>query len=362
MTGSKSRRFVWLAAFQLSALCLPACSSAPAGGPAQKASLAGDPPRVVRVARPEPVSVENGYPSSLYIEEDVVVTARTSGLIEQVLFDRGDTVRAGEALAVLETDLATREVEIAAQDLRLAEAEFDRVRSLHDQEVVSPHEFLEAEIARDQAISRLEWARAQLERCTVRAPFDGVVVERWAVAGQRVQEEDGEPLFRVVARHPLRARVDVPEEKVASLRAGAGAAVDCLDGDAPHPARVVFVSPAVDAASGTAPVIVQMSGRAGHLKLGSSVRVRFDGDGAAGRSHVRIPLAALPGASARGDTLATVMVVAGGRAAARRVRVVESRGGSVTVEGPLTPADRLILGAGGDLREGDPVTPGEGRR
>lgn len=361
MTGSQARRFVWVPAFLLVPLCFPGCSSDLAGGPAGNSPPAGDPPKVVRVARPEPASVDNGYPSSLYVEDDVIVTARTSGLIEQVLFDRGDTVRAGEALAVLETDLATREVEIAEQDVRLAEAEHDRVRSLHDQKVVSPHEFLEAEIGRDQAISRLEWAKAQLERCTVRAPFDGVVVERWAVAGQRVQEEDGEPLFRVVARDPLRARVDLPEEKVASLRAGAGAAVECLDGDTPHPARVVFVSPAINAASGTVPVIVQMAGRIGHMKLGSSVRVRFDRDEAAGRSHVSIPLAALPGATARSDTLATVMIVAGGRAAARRVRVVESRGGSVTVEGPLTPADQVILGAGGDIREGDPVTPGKGR-
>ena len=80
-----------------------------------------------------------------------------------MLADRGDPVCAGQSLAVLETDLVFREFEIAEHELRLAEAEFDRIRSLHD--VVSAHERLRVEIARDQAASNLEYMRGLVDRC-----------------------------------------------------------------------------------------------------------------------------------------------------------------------------------------------------
>ncbi len=142
-------------------------------------------------------------------------------------------------------------------------AEYERLRPLHDQAIVSPQEFLHAEIARDQALSRRDLAAATLDRCTVRAPFPGVIVERWATPGQRVQEDDGTPLFRLLGSEALRARLHVPEERLRGIRIGSGASVEVAGRGAPLPARVVFVSPAIDAASGTAQVIVQLEASGG---------------------------------------------------------------------------------------------------
>jgi len=217
------------------------------------------------------------FPSSLYVERDVKVAARRSGVIEKVLADRGQAVRAGQALALLETDLATHEVELAQEELRLAEAELVRVTPLAESGIVSQQELQQKQIDRDLAKTRLARERAMLDRCTVQAPFAGVVAERWAVVGQRVQEDDNTPLFRVVAAGPLRARVDLPEGLLARVAVG-GRATLALDRDPAtvHPARVVFVSPSVDAASGTAPVIVELPDAAGRLRPGSAVTVRFE--------------------------------------------------------------------------------------
>jgi len=224
------------------------------------------------------------FPSSLYVERDVKVAARRSGVIEKVLVDRGQSVRAGQALALLETDLATHEVELAQEELRLAEAELVRVTPLAESGIVSQQELQQKQIDRDLAKTRLAREKAMLDRCTVQAPFVGVVAERWAVVGQRVQEDDNTPLFRVVASGPLRARVDLPEALLARVAVG-GRATATLDRDpaAEYAARVVFVSPSVDAASGTAPVIVELPDGAGRLRPGSAVTVRLElGTGAAG--------------------------------------------------------------------------------
>lgn len=315
-------------------------------------------PVTVEVSRPEPAAAAGGLPSSLYLENDVKVTARADGIIERVLVDRGQTVKAGQALAVLETDIAMRDLEIAEQDLRLALADYERARPLNEQRLVSPQEFQRAEIARDRAESRVGLARARFERCTVRAPFEGLIVERWAVLGGRVREEDSVPLFRIVSREPLRARVNVPEVLLSKLTIGAKARIDLAGGAGRYPARVVFVSPAVDPGSGTAPVIVETAAAPAVLKPGTSVTVSFDGLVSEGSPSLLVPREAVVSGSAIAGGQARLLVAKAGRAVARRVRILETRGGSVLVVGELAPEDDVIVGAGAGLREGEPVAIG----
>jgi len=228
-------------------------------------------------AAPETERLSDPFPSALYVERDVSVAARGSGVIEQVLVDRGQNVRAGQALAVLETELATRDLELAQEELRRAEAELKRIQPLAGSGIVSQQELQQREIDRDVASTRVRRARAVLDRCTVEAPFAGVIAERWAVVGQRVEEDDNTPLFRLVASGPLRARVDLPESLLPGVMLGGRATVelDQMAGES-HSAKVVFVSPAVDAASGTAPVIVELPSKGRALRPGASVTVRLE--------------------------------------------------------------------------------------
>jgi membrane fusion protein (multidrug efflux system) len=339
--------------------CTSDLSGRPSSPPKSKPAAL---PRTVRVIHPVSAEGRRSYPSSLYVERDVRVTARRSGIIEEVLSDRGSEVRTGQPLAVLERDTASAELEIARQELRLAESDLHRVQPLFEQKIASQSDFDRARIAREGAQSRVALAEAHLERCTVRAPFAGRVVERWAVVGLRVEEEDGTPLFRVVARDPLRARVDVPEGEMGSLRVGDRAWVEHLQaGAAATAARVTFIAPAVDSASGTVPVIVEVAAGSGDLKPGGAVGVRFD---TAGESAGVLSLpreALLP--RVQGDAgEEEVMIVAQGLAARRRIQVLESRGTSVLVRGSLAPSDRVILGAGASLAEGDAVEAREESR
>src|SRR5262245_29257759 len=78
---------------------LAACAPDPPAGAASSAPPPGAAPRAVRVAHPDPAAPDPGYPSSLYVERDVTVTARRTGVIEAVLVDRGSRVAAGQPLA-----------------------------------------------------------------------------------------------------------------------------------------------------------------------------------------------------------------------------------------------------------------------
>jgi RND family efflux transporter MFP subunit len=308
----------------------------------------------VRVCHPEAVPRDTQYPSSLYVEGDVRLAAKRTGVIEKVLVDRGARVRAGQPLALLETDVAAPELEMAEHELRLAEADYQRLLRLRGEEVVSPQDFERAEIARDLAASKVRLQRAWLERCTLRAPFDGTVVERWAVPGRRVQEEDDTPLFRIVSSESPRARVDVPEERLGGIQRGSPARVEPAGEHAFLEARVLFVAPAADPASGTVPVVVEIA-HPGGFKPGTAVKVRFEADAAGAETLFRLPRGAVAPAGTAAGGEGILFVIEGGKAIARRVRVLESAGATVIVDGVLRPMDSVVVDPPAGLANGAAV-------
>jgi len=309
----------------------------------------------VRVSTPVPVEATLSIVSNLYVERDVWVTPRSTGIIEQVLVDRGDRVRAGQELVVLETEIREVELRIAEQRVRFHKAQYERSKTLLEQNMVSWLEALEHEIERDLAVGELELARAMLERCTVRAPFDGVVVERLAVPGQRVMEEDGVWLVRVVAEDRLRARINLPERKVSGLGVGGEARIEVPGSSGiVHPARIVYVSPVVDAASDTALIIVEALKRHPALRTGAAVRVGF-ATAPDTPALYRIPREALADQTLVEGGLARIIFATAGRAEVREVGLVEVDRLHATVRGPFSSDDRVIVDPTSRLSAGDPV-------
>jgi len=326
----------------------------PASEPAGEERQARD-PVPVQVIAPVPVDANESYPSDLYVERDVWLTPRSTGIIEQVLVERGDQVSKGQGLLVLETDLQKIEVQIAEQALRFHEAEFAKSKELLEDSIVSALDALRDEIERDLAASELKLARARLERCTLRAPFDGIVVERLAVPGQRVMEEEGARLLRLVADDRRRTKVHVPESRLQGLHAGDPAEIAPRGGLIVHSGRIVFISPAVDAASGTALVIVESDSRAPSLKIGSAVEVRLRGDDEGHQGLFRIPREALVGQRLAEGRQTTVLVAAAGMVAERTVDLVDLEGLEATVRGQFDAGDLIIVDGGPRLTSGDPV-------
>ena len=312
-------------------------------------------PFPVRVVALVPLDASDSYPSDLYVERDVWLTPRSTGTVERVLVERGDRVRKGQALLVLETDLQKVEVQIAEQALRFHEAESAKSKELLEDAIISALDALRDEIERELAASELELARARLERCTLRAPFDGIVVERFAVPGQRVMEQEGARLLRLVADDRRRTKVHVPETRLQGLHVGDLAEIALRGGSSVHTGRIVFISPAVDAASGTTLVIVESDGQAPALKIGSAVEVRLRGDDAKLQGLFRIPREALLGQRLAEGHQTTILVADAGHVAERRVELVDLEGLEATVRGRLDAGDLVIVDGGARLAPGDPV-------
>jgi RND family efflux transporter MFP subunit len=221
---------------------------------------------------------DKAYASHLMVDQEVVVASRISGIVETIAVDRGAAVTPGQVLATLDPREADANVREAKEDMELKKAEFERTQSLAASKVMSTADLDEKKAQYAVAVARWEKAKTLRDYTLIRAPFAGVVTEKYARIGQKVIEDKTEPLFKVTAVEPLLARVYLPEEELLNVKVGER--VDVVADrfpDARTTGEVQFISPVVDAASGTFQVVIRVRREAARsvLRPGIAVKIRF---------------------------------------------------------------------------------------
>ena len=174
--------------------------------------------------------------------------------VTEVLVEAGDAIKKGQVLLRLDARavqaLAQRaQTELNRRSITRDEAEHElrRAVSLHKRKLISDHELQTARIdaARvDSDFSAAQAANTQaqlsLEHCTLRAPFDGVVVQRTAEPGQTVVSSLKPVSLLVVAETGrMRARAEVQREVLAKVQRGQ--AYNVIVADKTYPGKVKYV-------------------------------------------------------------------------------------------------------------------------
>jgi membrane fusion protein, multidrug efflux system len=219
------------------------------------------------------------YSSHLMVDQEVTVSARITGVIEKINVDRGTVVKKGQSLAQLELQEFEQGVREAKEDLNLRKVELERARALSAGNIMSKAELDEKRARYAVAEAAWEKARAIRDYAFIRAPFAGVVTEKFARVGQKVIDNQNVPLFKITAFEPLLARVYLPEQRLLSVRRGDRVEIVPEKFPAARTTGTVqYISPTVDAASGTFQVIVNVRRDPGQnaLRPGVAVKVHFN--------------------------------------------------------------------------------------
>lgn len=305
----------WLGA---AAMAVFAQAQAPVQAPAQPASpasaSAAAAPRPVQAqaptaaVRPTPVAVRGDRsgmavaPGVTQALRDVKLSMTVQGRIETLLVREGQRVARGDELLRLDRTLEALEVqrrrllladtarlnELASKEKILAE-QVQALRPLlqtggiarkqfEDEElalsnVVAERKALEAAKQREQV--ELKLAEEAFERRHLRSPMSGVVTKILLREGESVAPN--EPVLHLVDTSRVRFMGTVAASLGAQLKAGRTVTVALgLDDKAPtRQARLVFVSPVTDAASGLVEVIAEFDNADGSVKPGISGRIMF---------------------------------------------------------------------------------------
>ncbi len=244
-------------------------------------------PLTVAVLRAEEITgyaVEREFVGQVEAARRSQVGFELPGRLADVGVEEGDAVTAGAVIARLDVDrLDARRAELrAAQaqtqaDLSLARATLKRVEEAVDFNGVS---LQEVDQAREQeralaATVRLAQARVatvevDIEKSSIRAPYDAVVVRRLADEGQVLSA--GQPVLELLETSAPEARVGVAGDAAGAV--AAGQTVTVLAGSRRLDARVRTVLPLRDPASRTVDVILELPPESGLLP-GDLIRIRL---------------------------------------------------------------------------------------
>jgi len=169
---------------------------------------------------------------SLQPEIRADLRAEVAAMVMKVHKENGEIVRKGDLLVSLDSSVlrdnlhsAEESLRAATQSLDGAERQYQRMKSLQAQGMVSMQGLEESEVKRNSAQSefvagkaRVAAAKQQLDRTEVRAPFHGVVSSRKASAGDTAQI--GKELIQVIDPSSMRFEGQVSADQMGSLKVG----------------------------------------------------------------------------------------------------------------------------------------------
>lgn len=324
-------------------------------------------------ADPDPVDVETfsvvvepmprllSLAGSVVADRQVQVSADANGVVERILVDRGQAVRKGELLAVVDPRLpslsaeASRAQAAAAQiQAELAEKDCARSEQLYADGVIP---LAQLERARSQCEAQrkaVEAARASAamastsaQKAQVRAPFDGVVGDRMVEVGAFVSTMS--PIVALYAEGGTRVRFPVPERHLGLVQVGAQAdSVVAAFPGVVFPGQVRWMSPALREQTRDLLVEALPEDPEGRLRPGMFAEVRL--------TTAEEPAAVVPDGAVRHEgNVAHVFAVVDGRAYDKVVRLGASRGGKTAVLTDLAAGDTVVAAPPETLRDGHRV-------
>jgi RND family efflux transporter MFP subunit len=319
------------------------------------------------------------------------VAAKVTGRVEQIYAEEGLQVKTGQVLAELDcsqpkaalasaiTDrdataaaLADLEVQLGNADRELQRAQGLRAAGVNSEQALDTahtlDESLRSKIAltREQtraAAAKIEVARQDVDNCTVRSPYDGVVVSKDAQRGEIVSPMSAGGGFTrtgiatVVDMKSIEIEVDVNEAYIARVRPGQKT-VATLDAypDWQIPATVRTVIPTADRQKATVKVRVAFDQLDPKILPDMGVKVAFLDDAPSTKGRASDAKALIPRTAVRDDAgKSIVFVVKQQKLERRAVSLGAERGSDVEVIAGISPGDMLVVHGGEGLREGQAV-------
>lgn len=222
-------------------------------------------------ARPDTISKYIKLTGSVTGENDAMVYSKVSEKLDKIYVKPGQSVSAGQVLAVQYNAVLRQMVDMAKTALKSARTQYDfvnkdfeRMSGLYDQKALSQQQFEQLKTQRETAASAVEQAELQLQQAEenyqnsfIKAPFAGVV-------GAVMFEEDqmvpaGMPVVQVVSPSAMKSKLKISTSDISAVKAGQQVEVKFPSvPDKVYKAKVTNINYAVDPITNLLEIEVQL--------------------------------------------------------------------------------------------------------
>lgn len=299
-------------------------------------------------------------PGAVVPDQKANISSRIMGYIKNLDVKVGQKVTRGQLLFSIDSTDVNGQIQQAQSGynqalaaLKDAKLDYDRFSKLYEEESVSKQQFdkitLQYQVAQENlsaAKSGLSQAKAQLKYAYVEAPFDGVIVEKLANAGDLAAP--GNPIVVIENLQSLSVQTEAAEDLFAVLRPGDEAEM-IIDGQPKAViGKIYTLVGAANPKTRTHTVKLSLPDIA-NMNSGTFARVSFKrGE----RQTMLVPQSAVIERSG----IQGVFVVENDQAYFRMVRLGQQINGRVEIQAGLRLGDEIVVTGNQSLLNGDYVT------
>jgi RND family efflux transporter MFP subunit len=283
--------------------------------------------------------------------------AKLSGFLRSISVDKGDRVRAGQTLAVIESAETDRDYQSLLADAENKRQIAKRAETLAQAQLMAPQDVEQAQANARMADAKLASQAVQMGYEVLKAPFAGTVTARFADPGALVQnaatnQTSSLPVVTVAQLDRLKVTLFVDQRYASLLHVGDHLRVE--DRERPGQgvdARITRVNGELDLRTRMMLAEAEVDNREGRIMPGSFVQTQLSLD-----TPQRLEIAT-DALIVRGDKTFVAVVGEDQRVRFRPVTVGQEDNQKLPVLDGLKAGERVVLNLGDAAQEGDRVRP-----
>lgn len=276
--------------------------------------------------------------------ERAVLAAKVMGAISELPVSLGQRVAAGDMLVKLFAEDTVARITQARSELNVARRDLSRETELLAKGASTAETVRNLQDRFEGSEARLRDAEIQLGYAEIRAPFDGVIAQKWVNAGDLAVP--GRPLLELEGLGDFEIEAAIPESLASGL--SLGAAINGEVAGNRFAGTLREISSAADAT--TRSVSVKIALPAGSpVRSGQFARLQLPG------LPVRTLLVPAGAVSVSGQMERVFVAGDDQRAVLRLVRAGAKRGDRIEILSGLREGERVVVDPPSTLREGQPL-------
>lgn len=188
-----------------------------------------------------------------------------AGKIKKFVNDKGSYVKKGDVIVLIDNDILKANLDAAFAQYQRAESIFVRQEIVYKQQVTSELTYLNSKFERDAAKANYELIKARYDRTFIKAPFSGIVDQKFAEIGETVMP--GFPIVSLISIYKIKVVAGIPENYVNIVKERSNVEVVFKDlDDAKYTSKVAYVGHTISTNNRTFPVEIILNNRDGKIK------------------------------------------------------------------------------------------------
>jgi len=216
-------------------------------------------------------NIQNTYRASsvLQAERDVEILVKEEGTISSVNFLAGDQVKAGQVIAKISAPVVNSRLNKAKLNYADKQRHFKASQELFDKKHIARDRFEESRIELESAKISFQDAERAVANLTLKAPFDGQIVNNYLQVGAHSSTYTSTAPVRIVADKNLKSTFSIPIFHLNAISVGMNLRI--LTRGISGSAVVTRLSPIVDKDTGTVLIYFDVGNSAGQFLSGERV-------------------------------------------------------------------------------------------